>query len=108
MDGKLDFTWEREWRINTQKIQINPSEAKLVFPNLNWIERFIEEHEKEYHSLSTEVDCLECFCTRQATILNFTDFLKDEQCESLSGTCPDPTKFPWILINMNENIKQVI
>ena len=47
-------------------------------------------------------ECEECFCTREATILNFTDFLNNEECENLIGTCPNPDKFPWVLINMNE------
>ncbi len=100
-EGKLDFTWEREWRIRN-KISVDPKYAKLVFPSKKWINRFIEEHEKEFHSLDLEEDCEECFCTREATILNFTDFLNNEKCENLMGSCPNPDKFPWILINMNE------
>lgn len=100
--GRLDFTWEREWRIKENKISVNPNLVKLVFPNLMWINRFIEEHEKEYHGIDIEDDCTECFCTREATILNFTDFLNNEKCENLIGNCPEPDKFPWILINMNE------
>lgn len=105
LDGKHDFTWEREWRIKTNSIQIDPKESKIVFPNIYWINRFIDEHEKEFHGLSPNDDCKSCYCTREATILNFTDFLKEEQCESLTGTCPDQAKFPWILINMNAKVE---
>lgn len=101
-DGLLDFSWEREWRIKAKSISVRPDIAKLVFPSKEWINRFIMEHEKEYHGIDLEVDCKECYCTREATIFNFTDFLNEEQCESLSGTCPNPDKFPWILINMNK------
>ena len=100
--GKLDFSWEREWRIKKDKIPLNPNTAKLVFPNKEWIDRFISEHEKEYHGVHVDDDCEECYCTREATIINFTDFLNEENCENLIGTCPDPEKFPWVLINMNE------
>jgi hypothetical protein len=102
MDGKLDFTWEREWRIKTDTVPVRTDLVKLVFPNIEWINRFIEEHEKEYHGMDINDECEECFCTREATILNFTDFLNNEECENLIGTCPNPDKFPWILINMNE------
>lgn len=102
MDGKLDFTWEREWRISTEKVPVSPEKTKLVFPNLDWINRFIEEHEKEYHGQEIEDPCAECFCTREATIINFKDFLDNEKYENLIGTCANPEKFPWILINMNE------
>lgn len=101
-NGELDFTWEREWRIKAETIPVRPDTAKLVFPNLDWIHRFIDEHEKEHHGLDIDDDCEECFCKREATIINFTDFLNNEECENLVGTCPDPEKFPWILINMNE------
>jgi hypothetical protein len=101
-NGELDFTWEREWRIKADTIPVNPEFTKLVFPNIDWINRFIAEHEKEYHGMNIEEDCEECYCKREATILNFTDFLNNEICENLSGTCPNPEKFPWILINMNE------
>ena len=97
LDGRNDFTWEREWRIKSDKIPVKPQFAKLVFPNRTWIDRFIYEHELEFHG-----DCEDCMCTREATIINFTDFVKAENCENISGTCPDPEKFPWILINMNE------
>jgi hypothetical protein len=101
-EGRLDFTWEREWRIKKDAITVRSDLVKLVFPNLIWINRFIEEHEKEYHGMDIEDECKECFCTREATIINFTDFLNNEECENLIGTCPNPVKFPWILINMNE------
>ena len=102
LKGRLDFTWEREWRIQSDSVPVSPDLVKLVFPNIYWINRFIEEHEKEYHNIKNEDNCEECFCTREATILNFTDFLNNEQCENLIGTCPDPEMFPWVLINMNE------
>lgn len=104
-DGKLDFTWEREWRVNTTSIPIDPATAKLVFPNKEWVDRFITEHEKKYHGVDIEDNCTECYCTRDATTYNFTDFLTEESCEILTGTCPDPKKFPWLLINMNEDSK---
>lgn len=99
-DGRRDFTWEREWRIKADSIQIEPNSVKLVFPNEEYINRFITEHEKEFHR--PDDDCEECFCTRDATIFKFTDFLNEENCEALIGTCPNPDKFPWILIDMNE------
>lgn len=102
-DGKLDFTWEREWRIKKAEIEFDCQNVKLVFPNKNWIDRFVEEHEKEYHGMEIDNDCDECFCTREVTIINFTDFLTAENCETLIGTCPDPDNFPWVMINMNED-----
>ena len=100
-DFKNDFTWEREWRINNTSIPITNENTKLVFPNQKWIDRFVEEHEKKYHFISDDTDCEECFCKRELTVYKFKDFI--EQCETLSGTCPDPERFPWIIIDMDDN-----
>lgn len=95
LGGKRDFTWEREWRIHRDSIPFNNEDVKLVFPNREWIDRFVQDHEKEQHG-----DCEECYCQRDLTIYKFTDFI--ENCEVLGGTCPDPQKFPWIMIDMDE------
>ncbi len=105
LGGKLDFTWEREWRIVSTKenkgfLQFTPNDAKLVFPNRQWIDHFIMEHESRYHN-SPEDDS-SCNCERRATVYNFTDFMNEEKCETIVGSCPDPSQFPWELINMNQ------
>lgn len=101
-NGKLDFTWEREWRIKTDYVELDNEKVKLVFPNMDWINRFITEHEKEYHNLSLDSDCQECYCTRDVTILKIKDILEDESCVIATGNCVNPDNFPWVLIDMNE------
>lgn len=32
----IDFTWEREWRIQTDNLVISPTDAALVVPDENW------------------------------------------------------------------------
>lgn len=44
-DPPIDFTWEREWRIKTNELHINPSDFSIIMPNADWIERLILEHE---------------------------------------------------------------
>ena len=100
-NGTNDFTWEREWRIKKASIDFTSENVKLVLPNQVWIDRFIEEHEMKYHNLQEDDDCEECHCTREATVYNFKDFL--ENCETLGGSCPDPEKFPWIMIDMGDS-----
>ena len=103
-NGTLDFTWEREWRIKDNFVKLDNDKVKLVFPNKVWIDRFITEHEKEYHNLSIDDNCEQCYCKRDATIITIKELLEDESCEIVIGTCPNPNKFPWILIDMNEEI----
>ena len=32
----IDFTWEREWRIQIDELNLDPSQATLVVPNREW------------------------------------------------------------------------
>lgn len=36
----IDFTWEREWRIQCDVFPISPAEAVLVLPNPEWLDHF--------------------------------------------------------------------
>ena len=39
-----DHTWEREWRIQTNLLQLDPAETTFVVPTRHWVERFHNEH----------------------------------------------------------------
>lgn len=39
----VDFTWEREWRIKTDRLEFDPSVAGIIFPDLGWAYRFRSE-----------------------------------------------------------------
>lgn len=36
----VDFTWEREWRVQCDALAISPAEAVIVLPNPEWLNRF--------------------------------------------------------------------
>jgi len=40
----IDFTWEREWRIHTNELILDPSETTVIVPNRGWVENFKQEH----------------------------------------------------------------
>lgn len=42
--NEIDFTWEREWRIQVDELAIDPKEATIVVPNRDWEKRFHDEH----------------------------------------------------------------
>ena len=48
----IDWTWEREWRIKTNEIVLDPGQTTLIVPNRSWITRLKEEH---YNFLRTAV-----------------------------------------------------
>jgi hypothetical protein len=93
-----DFTWEREWRIKPElnKFILNPNEVKLIFPTKEWALKFRDDHDK----LHQDPICL-CNCSRECEIIDYDRYFSKEEYETLSGTCPNPDKFPWILLNMN-------
>ena len=43
----IDFTWEREWRIQCDYLSFEPSVAGIVVPDDTWAQRLINEHEAE-------------------------------------------------------------
>ncbi len=49
-DPPIDFTWEREWRIRTQLLDINPSTARVVLPTQEVSDRLHAHHEQEQDS----------------------------------------------------------
>jgi hypothetical protein len=42
--GSVDFTWEREWRIQTSELQLDPGETTLVVPNRSWEKWAQDQH----------------------------------------------------------------
>lgn len=43
--NNVDFTWEREWRILTDELPLDPDVATIVVPNRDWERRILEQHE---------------------------------------------------------------
>lgn len=43
----IDFTWEREWRIQCENLEISPETAGIVVPNQYWAERIVRKHNIE-------------------------------------------------------------
>ncbi len=43
-DMGVDFTWEREWRLKTYSLKLDPSETTLVVPNRAWADYFFNKH----------------------------------------------------------------
>ena len=48
-EGKenIDFTWEREWRILIDCLEVNPGVAYVIVPSSEWAKRLIRGHEGE-------------------------------------------------------------
>ncbi len=40
----IDFSWEREWRIQTDELGLPPGEARIILPHEDWAEALEGEH----------------------------------------------------------------
>jgi hypothetical protein len=74
----VDFTWEREWRVQTDELPFDSSSAQIVVPDEGWAERLIAEHDTDQHYLvqhysvimdeATAEQYREPFCWRYLTL----------------------------------------
>lgn len=40
----IDYTWEREWRIHTDELTLEPEQTTLIVPNRKYVEEFKDKH----------------------------------------------------------------
>jgi hypothetical protein len=40
----IDFSWEREWRVQTEQLALPAGEANIIVPHESWATALIEEH----------------------------------------------------------------
>jgi hypothetical protein len=43
----VDFTWEREWRIQTDQLCFDNSIAKVIVPSYDWVDRLQDDHQRD-------------------------------------------------------------
>lgn len=51
-DRGIDLTWEREWRLKTAQLGLDPGETTFVVPTRAWEKRFMEEHAGDQQGLA--------------------------------------------------------
>lgn len=44
---EIDFSWEREWRIQRENLHFDRDVASIIVPDESWADRLIQEHELE-------------------------------------------------------------
>lgn len=45
--GAIDFTWEREWRVQCDELHFKPNVAGIVVPAKDWADALIAEHDAQ-------------------------------------------------------------
>ena len=43
--GKIDFTWQREWRVQCDNLPISTEIAAVLLPSQEWVDLFIKDHD---------------------------------------------------------------
>lgn len=46
-DPQVDFTWEREWRIERDELLLEPAHAAVVLPDVGWANRLRATHDEQ-------------------------------------------------------------
>ncbi len=54
LENPIDFTWEREWRINAEKLELNENMSTIVLPNKEWAYHLIDHFEWYDHALDRQ------------------------------------------------------
>ena len=49
----IDFTWEREWRLLTETLELPYEDTTIIVPNNEWLERLYQDFESEEYKKST-------------------------------------------------------
>ena len=45
--GIVDFTWEREWRIQCDELNFEPNVARVVVPTKGWADKLVARHDTQ-------------------------------------------------------------
>lgn len=91
-----NYVWQREWRTQNE-IDLSDNHIKIIVPNISELEEFKRVHIEKYHQ-----SC-DCTCNYEHTLIQGCDLLNEEKWTKINGTCPDKTKFPYVLIDLKLN-----
>lgn len=47
-----DYSWEREWRIKTDHLKLDPAITTVIVPNRDWVNKYHEVHTSNLRSLA--------------------------------------------------------
>ena len=47
LSREIDFTWEREWRIQADQLSFDSSIAQVILPDYEWVKRLRRDHERD-------------------------------------------------------------
>ena len=50
--GKVDYTWEREWRVQVSALKLDPDQVTLVVPNRAWERWALRKHAESQRPLN--------------------------------------------------------
>ena len=81
----VDFTWEREWRIRTDALELDPGAVSLVVPNREWERWALDQHIAMLGQWTDNPCATETSCTRLDWLTRFA-FRRRFRCFALIRT----------------------
>ena len=79
---RVDFTWEREWRLRVDELPLDPSYATIVVPDGRWLRRLQDDFDEQQDWLVEEyaqaVDRHEAIAAREFFPWRATHVRRDE------------------------------
>lgn len=94
---KVDFTWEREWRLLVPHFDINPSNSKIIVPNKTWTQRIIDEYEIKQDHMQMKHEWEQDFTIRQYGLI---------MDENIAEQYREPffrERFSWEIMNLEKH-----
>ena len=95
----IDYTFEREWRLNKPRLALNPRVVKVIFPTKGWMKKYEDDHYDEQH-LQYE----ECKCNRDIKIFQYAQLFDPAHAEMIVEDCPTPQQLPWMMTYMIDSM----
>lgn len=80
----IDFTWEREWRIRAELLDLEPQNCLVVVPDDSWVDALIQRHENQ----------------QDWEVYRYSIILGDDLAEMYRES------FRWGIVTIEQNVQQ--
>lgn len=54
LDQPVDFTWEREWRLRAEELEIGPENSRIIVPGEEWVEELARQYNDKAYWEATD------------------------------------------------------
>ncbi len=95
----IDFTWEREWRINTAELLFNSEDVSVIVPDLKGAHKiydlYIDPQVEDRFNWEYE---------KENFIRSYSQIMDSREAERWFGSPPSVGYFPWKIITLDKSL----